>query len=438
MTLEAAQLLASDDSTLRRAEALANPRKWIIVERNERALWGECSGSGSDPYRAIVDLNGPAYKCSCPVKRFPCKHTLALLLMFADNTTQNFANNIPPQYVTDWIDTRDRRSVVKNIPKTEEQIAKSEVTKQKKWEERLGSMTEGIADVQSRLLDILREGIANLENTPSSFFTDFAARLVDAKLGGLSKRVKAWVHYKEKYPESWYEKLLSEIGTLYLFTKAFQNFDRIPEALQDDLFIQSGVTIKKEELLSQKGIEDDWFVLGQVETQEEDNLTSRRVWLIGKETGKMVLVLDFAFGNMGFQTAWLTGYAYKAEVVYYPAAYPLRVVVKALENAQIFSQIIGFQDFTQFLNTYSKAVGQNPWLVDFPVLVAQVVPLFSQNTFMLLDKNEYQLPLAVDYDMGWKLIALSGGNPLAVFGEWHNGEMYPLSIFAEGRFINLV
>jgi hypothetical protein len=437
MTLEAARQLTPDDGTLRRAESLANPRKWIIAERNERALWGECSGSGSEPYRAIVDMNGPAYKCSCPVKRFPCKHTLALLLMVADNPSQNFAQNLQPQYVTDWIDSRDKRTAAKSVPRTEEQIAKSEATKEKKWAERLESMTEGIADVQHRLLDMLREGVAYLENVPPQYFNDFAARLVDAKLGGLSKRVKSWAHFKEKYPDNWYEKLLAEIGSLYLFTKAFQNFDAIPEALQDDLFVQSGVTIKKEELLGQKGIEDDWFVLGQVETREEDNLTSRKVWMVGRETGKMILVLDFAFGNMGFPSAFLTGSAYRAEVVYYPAGYPLRVVVRTVEMAKPFAQIVGYQDFAQFLTNYSNAVGQNPWLMDFPILVAHVVPIFSDKNFILVDKNRDEMPLHADYDLGWKLVAMSGGNPIAIFGEWQNGELHPLSIFAEGRFVKL-
>ena len=439
LNLDIARTLAPDDNTLQRAEQLASPRKWIIAERNDRALWGESRGSSIEPYRAIVDLNGPAYKCSCPVKRFPCKHTLALLLMAADGNAQNFAKNTPPQYVIDWLDARDRRITAKTVPKTEEQTLKSEASKDKTRTDRLELMADGIQDLQNRLLDLIREGIAALDNTPPQYWSEFAARMVDAKVGGVSRRIKSWATLKERYPENWYEQLLAEMGTLYLFTKAFQKCESLLEALQDDILIQAGMTVKKEDLFLQTGTTDDWLVLGQVKTDEEDNLTSRRVWLMGRESGKIALVLDFAFGNIGFSTAWLNGYAYRAEVVFYPAAFPLRVAVKTVEQTTTFSQIVGFQNFIQFLNTYSTVVAQNPWLETFPVLIAHVIPVYYEKQFYLVDGEKKQLKLAVDKneELGWRLMALSGGKPLAVFGEWANEMLNPLSVFAEGRFVPL-
>lgn len=170
MTIEMARALAPDDGTLQRAQSLIDPRKWIFVERNERALWGECGGGGSEPYRAIVDMHGTAYKCTCPVKKFPCKHTLALLLMAAEGHKNTFGCNLPPQYVTDWLDNRDRRSAVKTAPRTEEQRAKSDASKDKTRTERLELMEDGMADLQRRLLDIIREGIAALDSAPLSIF----------------------------------------------------------------------------------------------------------------------------------------------------------------------------------------------------------------------------------------------------------------------------
>ena len=445
MTLEIARLLAPDDSTLKRAEALANPRKWIFVERDDRALWGECSGSGSDPYRAIVDMNGPAYKCSCPVKRFPCKHALALLLLASENNPTHFGKNPPPPYVTEWLDARDRRQAAKAAPRTEEQIAKSEASKSKIWSERLELMGDGVNDLQNRLLDILREGLAALEQAPPPYFQDFAARMVDAKLGGLSKRIKSWASFKTNYPEDWYERLLEEMGSLYLMTKAFKNFERLNEDLQNEIMAQMGVSVKKEDLLSQEGLKDDWLVLGQIEKAEEDNLTSRKVWLRGRESGKTVLVLDFAFGSMGFGSAWLNGYTYRTEVVFYPSAYPLRVVTKAIDAGQPFSQIVGYQDFIHFFESYSTALSLNPWLSGYPALLAQVTPIFSEGLFFLIDTNKKILPLTKNTegpnthtDFGWKLLALSGGKPISVFGEWNGRVFSPLSVFSEGRLVSLL
>ena len=443
MTLDIARSLAPDDSTLNRAESLANPRRWIYIERNERTLWGECSGSGKEAYRAIVDMTGPAYKCSCPVKRFPCKHTLALLLLAADNNATHFGKNPPPQYVTEWLDARDRRQVAKAEPRTEEQKAKSDATKNKTRDERLDLMRDGVTDLQNRLLDMIRDGLADLEKAPPQYFQDFGARMVDAKLGSLSKRIKGWASLCQTHPEDWYERLLAEIGSLYLLTKAFQNFDALNEPLQAEIMAQMGVSIKKEDLLSQTGLVDDWLVLGQIETTEEDNLTSRRVWLRGRESGKTVLILDFAFGAMGFGSAWLNGFVYRTEVVFYPAAYLLRVVTKGIEPAQPFSQIIGYQDFTHFFESYSMALASNPWLHAYPVLLAQVIPIFSEGQFFLIDKNKKTLDLGDVISskdkkaIGWKLLALSGGNPVSVFGEWDGKKLLPLSVFSEGRLVSL-
>ena len=445
MTLEIARSLAPDDGTLRRAESLANPRMWIIAERNERALWGECRGSGSEPYRAIVDMHGPAYKCNCPVKRFPCKHTLALLLMVASDDPNTFGKNPTPQYVTDWLDNRDRRTAAKIEPRTEEQIAKSDASKEKTRHERLQLMEAGIEDLQRRLLDIIREGIATLDNVTDSYWQDFAARMVDAKIGGLSRRIKALSSIKEEYPDDWHERLLSELGTLYLFTKAFKNFDAINESLQTEILVQAGMSVKKEDLLSQKGIEDDWIVMAQIETKEEDNLTSRRVWLLGKKNGKIVLVLDFAFGNMGFSTAWMNGYAYHAEVTYYPSAYPMRVVVKNAELNGILSHQIEHHfnhSIIHFFEMYSNAVAQNPWIGDFPILLAQITPVFYQNQIYFIDNEKKYLNSHIisekgNQNFGWKLMALSGGHPISLFGEWADEKITPLSIWVGGRFVML-
>ena len=437
MNTETARALAPDDNTLKRAEQLASPRRWIFVERNDRALWGECSGSGADPYRAVVDMNGPAYKCSCPVKRFPCKHALALLLMATDGNDETFGKNPPPQYVTEWIDARDRRTVAKTIPRTEEQIAKSDAGKERNFTERLELMRDGVADLQRRLLDIIRGGLAEMENAPPQYFDDFAARMVDAKLGGLSRQIKSWASLKYRFPESWYERLLSEMGELYLFTKAFQRFEQLSEPLQDEILQQAGMTTKKEDLFSNEGLTDDWLVIAQIQAQEEDNLTSRRVWLMGKNSNKTVLILDFAFGNMGFPNAWVNGLSYRAEVVFYPSAFPLRAAVKTSELGETFTQIIGYQDFTQFLNAYSNAVGQNPWLSAFPALLANVIPVFEKSQFYLVDNDKKRLDTEGVEKTNWQLMALSGGHPISIFGEWNGKSFKPLSVFVDGRLIML-
>src|SRR5258706_4413004 len=75
--------LAPDPAAAKAGRELAQPRKWALLARDGKALWGECKGSAADPYQTRIDLDGPAFKCSCPSRKLPCKNALALLLLNA-------------------------------------------------------------------------------------------------------------------------------------------------------------------------------------------------------------------------------------------------------------------------------------------------------------------------------------------------------------------
>jgi hypothetical protein len=86
--------LAPDDASAKAAQGLVKPAKWVTLGAFEGGLWGECQGSGAKPYQVLVDANGLGAKCSCPSRKFPCKHGLALMLMFAGGTGR-FASDPP-------------------------------------------------------------------------------------------------------------------------------------------------------------------------------------------------------------------------------------------------------------------------------------------------------------------------------------------------------
>ena len=70
--------------------AAANGRKisqkggFVRLERapDDTFYLGECTGSGSSHYITTADFLDPAqpvFRCTCPSRQFPCKHSLALL-----------------------------------------------------------------------------------------------------------------------------------------------------------------------------------------------------------------------------------------------------------------------------------------------------------------------------------------------------------------------
>ena len=77
------ETLSPSPAAFNAGKSLAAKNKWKSLAQNERAAWGEIQGSGKNPYQAQVEIGTLACKCNCPSRQFPCKHNLALMLLFA-------------------------------------------------------------------------------------------------------------------------------------------------------------------------------------------------------------------------------------------------------------------------------------------------------------------------------------------------------------------
>src|SRR5687768_12537827 len=95
-SIQRVEQLAPDGAAIKAAQGTAKPSKWKNLGRNDRLVWGECQGSGANPYQVRADLIDAAYKCSCPSRKIPCKHSLALLLMVAGG--EAIPNASPPEF----------------------------------------------------------------------------------------------------------------------------------------------------------------------------------------------------------------------------------------------------------------------------------------------------------------------------------------------------
>ena len=76
------------------------------ARRGRRGDLGACQGSGSKPYQVQIDLAEPAFKCSCPSRKFPCKHALGLLLIHA-TTPAAIVKAERPAWVSEWLASRE-------------------------------------------------------------------------------------------------------------------------------------------------------------------------------------------------------------------------------------------------------------------------------------------------------------------------------------------
>lgn len=83
ITAEEVQGLAADARSFADAKKLAKPTAWRRLGRDGEAIWGVALGSKGDAYAVFVKSVTNA-QCSCPSRKTPCKHALALLLLAAN------------------------------------------------------------------------------------------------------------------------------------------------------------------------------------------------------------------------------------------------------------------------------------------------------------------------------------------------------------------
>lgn len=72
--------VAPDRKSVTTAKSTAKPGKWQQLGREGQHYWGYASGS-QDDYYVWVSLISNEFLCSCPSRKRPCKHALALLLL---------------------------------------------------------------------------------------------------------------------------------------------------------------------------------------------------------------------------------------------------------------------------------------------------------------------------------------------------------------------
>ncbi|MDJ0795640.1 MAG: SWIM zinc finger family protein [Calothrix sp. MO_167.B12] len=423
--------LAPDSSSIKNGKSLAVRHKWLSLSYNEQAIWGECKGSGKNPYRTQIDLTEPAFKCSCPSRKFPCKHGLGLFLIFA-NAKDNFNPSSPPDWVSQWLETRKQKQINQQKAPTKKTVDPK--GKLKRAEQRYNKVKAGMEDLELWLRDLLRQGLAVARTQPYSFWDTAAARLVDAQAGGVARLIRDMGSIPHT-GTGWEGRLLHRLGNVYLLLEGFKRLESLPPALQADIRHQIGWTQTQEELFTKVGIEDEWLILGQ-RVEEEDALKSQRIWLWGKATGKAALILNFVYGKQILDTSLVPGTCIQAELVFFDSAYPLRAIVKTrYDQPQQIQQIQGYSGIKTMMSIYAQALSCNPWLEKFPVLLNGIIPLQQQGKWLIRDDANHQLAVMPSFGQGWELLAVSGGHTIDLFGEWNGEYLLPLSLWAENTFL---
>ena len=405
----------------------------MTLGSTEDAAWGECQGSGKNPYQTQVALAEPAFKCSCPSRKFPCKHGLGLLLLL-DKQPESFDQAEPPAWVSQWLGGRAQKAEQK--ASKPEKAEADPAAQAKRAAGREAKVTAGLTEMDRWLRDLVRAGLADAPAKPYKFWDAQAARLVDAQAPGAARLVRALAGASTGEGGG-ADRLLERLGRLHLLAQGWQNIAALPDDTQADVRAALGFTVREEDVLAGPPVRDLWLVLGQ-SVEEEDRLRVQRTWLHGRETGRDALVLQFVHASQALETGLVPGSGLEADLTFYPSAYPLRALVAARHSAPTpLEDLPGSSSLRDMIGAYADALARLPWLERFPAALSGVTPQRDGVRWIVRDSDDVFLPLAVSDEQGWRLLSLSGGHPLALFGTWDGDALSPLSAFTDGRFTAL-
>lgn len=421
--------LAPDESSKKSGKDLSNAAKWGTKGVNEFALWGECQGSGSKPYRTQIALNNIAFKCSCPSRKFPCKHGIGLLLLYAKNG-QSFIDHKAPDWVTEWLNKRSDKEENKTAKKDK---LVDEAAQAKRLQARENIVEDGINELLLWIKDIVRNGILSIPEKGAQFFGGMSKRLIDAKAPGLAGMVKNLGNINF-YFEGWQSLFMDQMARIYLVIAAYKNKEGISSLITEDVRTQIGFTQATEILKEQNGIVDSWLVLGK-QTTEEDGLVTERNWLYGTQTDKYALVLQFIVRGQGAGFSITPGMTLNAELVFYESIQPLRALIKKEIQGGENQLVKPFQNWEQVAEAETILNRSLPFRSERPFIIKNITPVQFDNSWWLADENHNLVQLKSKYKYLYTILSLSGGEPMnmAVLGKENRYE--PLGVWNNSHYM---
>ncbi len=157
IAIEKLEAMAPDQASLLAAVKI-KPSAWQVsgIDSTREFAWGECQGSGSTPYRVCLQLSDLGYKCTCPSRKFPCKHSLGLMLLLA-KSPQTFTTATTPDWVMDWVARRRPGSSVEKKAEQSKPKASLDETLSTEPEQQRDEKSEARAVQQRERLKAQRE-----------------------------------------------------------------------------------------------------------------------------------------------------------------------------------------------------------------------------------------------------------------------------------------
>lgn len=402
LSLQKIEAIAPDQASLQAARKLLKPTVWSGLSADGAGLvWGECQGSGAAPYRTVISESDAGYKCTCPSRKFPCKHSLALMWLRVEAKT-TFEARQTPEWVMDWV--RRRRPAAKNAagedvddsgepfpaknialsaseepneadPKAE---ARAVAARERSRVDREAAISAGLDDLDQWLTDQVEAGLGPFAANPGKACRLIAKRLVDARAGGLANRLEELPVYLYALPDAIRPVAAArELGQVHLLAEAWRRQELLSAELRADLRREIGWSIAREALLADEAaqrVTGVWRVFATVEETQQDRLRRIETWMWRENPGegpRNAVLIDFVpIAGGSARSPWLAGERVEGTLAFYPSPVPQRAVMsELLVPGEMCSDDLALPDsgLEDAWHGWQLALAAKPWLGTWPM-----------------------------------------------------------------------
>ncbi|MBA3398641.1 MAG: SWIM zinc finger family protein [Acidimicrobiia bacterium] len=464
-TVEHVAALAAGPAQFAAADDVSIVQRWSSGWHSGDALWGTYRGAANvEPYEVVVDLRPalrdadvPRTRCTCPSRKVPCKHALALLLRWVRGDLVESDLDRLPDGAASWL-ARSAGSRTTSPPAAA--VASEQTTEPGDQpagdepgpaggepldappdppppddtsgrDERVERMLAGLVELERWLRDRMRSGLADPSLASYATWDHLAARLVDARAGALANRVRRLAGLVGASPQ-WHGDVLAELGMLHLLARGGRSLPSLPSHLADSLATALGWQVRQADVLDGVPETDTWDVIGRSDTRE-DRIEVRRTWLRGRTSARLAMVLSFAAYRQSLDRSLPVGTAVEADLHRYPGA-GARAIVGARR-----SEVPAIRPSGMTLAAACEAAGASlaaePW-AERTVVTVDAAVTRSAGSWVVSDETG-SLPCATGQRALGAVLATTGGARSVMTAEWTPGGLLLLSVHLDDRTLDI-
>jgi hypothetical protein len=241
--------LALNSSAIKNGKDLVKKNSFPKLCQSEDGtiIFGECKGSGKDPYQCSVDVikeGNPVFRCTCPSRQFPCKHNLGLMYAFTSGKTFTIAPI--PQDIADKREKAEKReekqkeATASDAPAPKRKPNKSALIK------KITAQLEGISIAEKLILQLVTSGLGSLDKKALQTAEEQAKQLGNYFIPGIQSALREFIllFRSELARENVYPVSIEQLTTLHTLLKKSKEY--LSSRLENpDLPIDTATTLEE-------------------------------------------------------------------------------------------------------------------------------------------------------------------------------------------------